>query len=160
LYLPDNNLNLPEGAQGTFKPGVRNFTGEKIRDTDSRKAQININPDSVEEWDGEQKYVPFGPDEASKMEYAVSHEFGHSQHYNNLIEERGATVEEIESDEFQRELQDEMREHKDAIEEEFSALAANNPFEFAADTFSALAVGADVSDEVLEAYDKIGGVSP
>lgn len=160
LNLPDNNLNLPEGAQGTFKPGVRNFAGEKIRDTDSRKAEININPDSVEEWDGEQEYVPFGPDEASKMEYAVSHEFGHSQHYNNLIEERGLTVEEIESDEFQSELQDDMREHKDAIEEEFSALAANNPFEFAADAFSALAVGADVSDEVLEAYDKIGGVSP
>lgn len=160
INLPDNNLNLPEGAQGTFKPGVRNFTGEKIRDTDERKAQININPDANEEWDGEQEYIPFGPDEASKMEYAVNHEFGHSEHYNNLIEQRDLTVDEIESDEFQRELQDEMREHSDAIEEEFSALAAKNPFEFAADTFSALSVGADVSDEVLEAYDKIGGVAP
>jgi hypothetical protein len=160
VKLPSNNLNLPEGAQGTFKPGVRNFAGEKIRDTNDRKAEININPDQNEEWDGEQQYIPFGPDEASKMEYAVSHEFGHSQHYNNLIEERDVTVEKIESDEFQSELQDEVREHKDAIAEEFSALAANNPFEFAADTFSALAVGADVSDEVLEAYDKIEGVTP
>jgi hypothetical protein len=160
VKLPSSNLNLPEGAQGTFKPGVRNFAGDKIRDTDNRKAQVNINPDATDEWDGEQEYVPFGPDEASKMEYAVNHEFGHSQHYNNLIEQRDLTVEDIESDEFQRELQDEMREHSDAIEEEFSALAANNPFEFAADTFAALSVGADVSDEVLEAYDKIGGVTP
>jgi hypothetical protein len=160
LQLPSSNLNLPAGATGTFLPGVRNFAGEKIFDTENRNAKININPEKSQEWTGEQEYIPFGPDTASKMEYVMSHEFGHHQHYNNLIEERGMSVDDIESDEFQSELQSRLSEYEDVIEEDFSAFTANSPFEFAADMFSALSLGADVSDESIEAYERIGGAVP
>jgi hypothetical protein len=160
IKMPSGNLDLPAGALGTFKPGIRNFAGEEIRSTERRKAEINISADLTTEWDGKQEYIPFGPETASALKYTVNHEFGHHLHYKNLIEERGYTVNEVESDEVHNELRDQLREYEDEITDEFSAHQAYNAFEFAADTFAALSVGADVSDEVLEAYEKIGGVVP
>lgn len=162
VSMQDGGLHLPDRASGVFRPGVRDISGDIQLPTSERNPDVYVNSDDAFEWDGETEYLPIDEGDADKIDYVVSHEFGHSEHYRNLIENHDMSVEEIESDEFNSDMRDVMAEYSDEIEDEFGALASECPFEFAADVFSVISMsGVDaVSDEVLEAYTKIGGVAP
>jgi len=160
IGVTQHSLDVPEGAQGAFNPGVRDISGEIVKSTENRSPEVFIRENSVGDWGGMQDHVPVDIDDVSHTEYAMYHEMGHHQHYENMIKNNGQDIEDLESDELNKELKEELRPVKDEITEEFSALDAEQPMEFAADMYASLAVGEDFSDELLEAYSGIGGVMP
>lgn len=101
----------------------------------------------------------------------INHEIGHVYHqenigselwlkYNGISYENGK-ITEIPQKELTKKFKEEIGEALTCdIEANISRYAIKDPCEFVAETFSYLANGAKFSDEIMELYNKYGGMMP
>lgn len=113
--------------------------------------EVLINPEQMDQetLDGVSESFAVG----ESVEDMIVHEAMHAAHVDAL-EEEGWSIEEIEEELLRGELSESERQ---IMEEQVSDYAAANPLEVVAEVGTKITLGEEVSDEVLQIYERYGG---